>query len=250
MAEPVEIIAHRGFSASAPENTLAALEAAVGAGADAVEWDVQIASCGTPVLFHDTHLGRTTNGVGPIRRRTLGELQRLDAGAWFAPAFAGERIPTLAEAFEAVKGRVGRVYCEIKAFRELEDLDRVATVTRAAGMLDATVFLSLDWRALDHVGLREPLAPLGYIVERGEQFGEALEKAARREGSLLDFDHRLVLADPTLASRALERGVDVAVWTVNDTEEAGAIVAAGVRRLTTDEVERLMAWRAAGSGLS
>ena len=87
-----EIIAHRGYSARAPENTLAAIDAAVRAGADAVEWDVQIASCGTPVLFHDAHLGRTSNGVGPVRRRTLGQLRLLDAGSWFSAEFAEERI--------------------------------------------------------------------------------------------------------------------------------------------------------------
>ena len=66
-----EIIAHRGFSARAPENTLSAMDAAISAGADALEWDVQVAACGTPVLFHDSHLGRTSNGVGPLRRRVM-----------------------------------------------------------------------------------------------------------------------------------------------------------------------------------
>jgi glycerophosphoryl diester phosphodiesterase len=238
-----EIIAHRGFSARAPENTLAALEAALLAGADAVEWDVQVASCGTPVLFHDAHLGRTSNGVGPIRRRTLGQLKQLDAGAWFSAAFAGERIPSLEEALELVRGRVARAYCEVKAYRELEDLDRMVAVTRRAGMLEATVFISLDWRTLDRIGGQEPSAQLGYIVERAEQFEEALRKAFERPGSILDLDHRLVLTDPLLPARARARGVETAVWTVNDVGEAGKLIEAGVTRLTTDQVEALVAWR-------
>ena len=80
-----EIIAHRGYSAVAPENTLAAVERALEAGADAVEWDVHVAACGTPVLIHDASLGRTTNGFGPVRRRSLSQLQALDAGSWFDP---------------------------------------------------------------------------------------------------------------------------------------------------------------------
>jgi glycerophosphoryl diester phosphodiesterase len=83
--DTIEIIAHRGYSGRAPENTLAALEAAVAAGADAVEFDLHTAACGTPVLFHDGMLSRTTNGVGPVRRRTLEQLKTLDAGKWFAP---------------------------------------------------------------------------------------------------------------------------------------------------------------------
>ena len=136
MPQSIEIIAHRGFSAAAPENTLSALEAALEAGADAVEFDLHTAACGTPVLFHDAMLSRTTNGVGPLRRRTLEQLKALDAGRWFSPAFAGERIPSFAEALERLRGRVGRVYAEMKGFRELEDLDRMVHIARDAGMLD------------------------------------------------------------------------------------------------------------------
>ena len=238
-----EIIAHRGYSARAPENTLAAMEAAIRAGADAVEWDVQVASCGTPVLFHDPHLGRTTNGVGPVRRRTLSQLQALDAGAWFAGSFAGERIPSLAEALERVRGRVARVYCEIKGYRELEDLDRMVSVTRSLGMLESTVFISLDWLTLDRVAGQASTATVGYIVDRPERFSEALGKALGKRGAILDLDHRLVLEDPFLAARTRARGVDAAVWTVNDPQVASALADVGIARFTTDEVETLLSWR-------
>ena len=240
-----EIIAHRGYSARAPENTLAAIEAALAAGVDAVEWDVHVASCGTPVLFHDTHLGRTTNGVGPLRRRTLSQLKSLDAGAWFSAEFAGERIPSLQEALERVRGRAQRAYCEVKGYRELEDLDRIVSITRAAGMLQATVFISLDWRTLDRISGQDPAARVGYIVDRADRFQEALGKALGREGAILDFDHRLVLEDPFLPVRARARGVEAAAWTVNDPGEAGELLEAGITRFTTDEVEALLRWREA-----
>jgi glycerophosphoryl diester phosphodiesterase len=240
-----EIIAHRGFSARAPENTLAAMEAAISAGADALEWDVQVAACGTPVLFHDTLLGRTSNGVGPLRRRALEQLRQLDAGSWFSPDFAGERIPTLEEAYERVRGRVARVYSEMKAYRELEDLDRIVAVTRGAHMLERTVFISSDWRTLDRIAGQEPAARIGYIVDDAVQFQEALGKAMGREGSLIDFDHRLVLEDPFLAARARARGVGTAAWTVNDLGVAAELIEAGITRLTTDEVEAFVEWRAA-----
>jgi glycerophosphoryl diester phosphodiesterase len=183
--------------------------------------------------------------VGPVRRRTLGQLQQLDAGAWFSDRFAGERIPSLAQAYDLVRGRVARVYCEVKAYRELEDLDRMVAVTRRADMLDATTFISLDWRTLDRIAGQEPSARVGYIADRADQFEEALRKAQARAGSILDLDRRLVLADPLLPARSRARGVDMAVWTVNDVGEAAELVEAGVTRLTTDQVEALVEWRAA-----
>jgi glycerophosphoryl diester phosphodiesterase len=209
-----------------------------------VEWDVQVAACGTPVLFHDSHLGRTSNGVGPLRRRALEQLKLLDAGSWFSAEFAGERIPSLEEAYERVRGRVAHVYSEMKGYRELEDLDRIVRITKDAGMLDATIFISSDWRTLDRIGGQEPSARIGYIVDQADRFQEALGKAIGRTGALLDFDHRLVLEDPFLAARTRARGVGTAAWTVNDLGAAAALIEAGITGLTTDEVEAFVAWRA------
>jgi glycerophosphoryl diester phosphodiesterase len=239
-----EIIAHRGFSARAPENTLAAMRAAIDAGTDAVEWDVQIAACGTPVLFHDDNLGRTSDGVGPLRRRPLEQLKQLDAGSWFSAEFAGERIPTLEEAYDCVRGRVRHVYSEVKAYRELEDLQRMLGVTRDSGMLDATTFISFDWRALEFIAGQEADVRIGFIVEEADQFEEALGKASRWSRSLLDFDQRLVLADPFLAARTRARGVGTCAWTVNDVGTAAELVEAGITSLTTNEVAALVEWRA------
>ena len=239
-----EIIAHRGYSARAPENTLAAIEAALRAGADAIEWDMHVAACGTPVLIHDAMLGRTTNGVGPVRRRTFGQLQALDAGAWFDDAFAGEPVASFAQALDQVKGRAGRVYPEVKGYRELEDLDRMVQLVREADLVHDTVFISMDWGILERIGGQDPDVGLGYIVERRDRFEEGLERASRSVRALIDMDHRLVLAEPGLVATAEAAGVEVAVWTVDDPLEAEALVSAGVTRLTTNQVERLSAWRA------
>ena len=243
----LEIIAHRGYSARTPENTLIAVERAIAAGADAIEWDVHIAACGTPVLFHDVNLSRTSNGVGPVRRRTLAQLQGLDTGRWFGAEFAGERIPSLAQALELTRGRVGRVYTEVKGFRELEDLDRVVDVVRTADRTLDTIFISLDWAILDRLAGRDATVGIGYIVDQPERFDEALERAASDGRSLVDVDHRLVLERPDLAQRAVERGVPVAVWTVNEPSAAERLRAAGVTRFTTDQVETLIGWRASAA---
>jgi glycerophosphoryl diester phosphodiesterase len=96
------VIAHRGYSAAAPENTLAAFEAALRAGADMLELDVRLDADGVPVVVHDATLDRTTDTPGPVEELTSAAVRSADAGAWFAPAFAGQQIPTLREVVEVV----------------------------------------------------------------------------------------------------------------------------------------------------
>jgi glycerophosphoryl diester phosphodiesterase len=241
---PVEIIAHRGYSARAPENTLASLEAAIEAGADAVEFDLHTAACGTPVLFHDAMLSRTTNGVGPLRRRTFAQLRSLDAGRWFSPDFVGERIPSFAEVLGRLKGRLGRLYAEVKGFREPEDLDRMARLVDEAGMREEVVFISLNWTILERLRGRERELAIGYVVDEEGEVEEALQRAQGDPHALLDFRHDLLTDDPALAARCTEGGIDTAVWTVDDPAEAARVLALGTRRITTNQVEALLAWKA------
>lgn len=91
------LIAHRGLSAAAPENTIPAFEAAAAAGFSWVEFDVMLSADGVAMVIHDESLKRTTGAKGRVPETTAAELQRLDAGSWFAPEFAGARVPTLAE---------------------------------------------------------------------------------------------------------------------------------------------------------
>src|SRR5690625_1193014 len=100
-------IAHLVYSAIAPENTLPAFDAAIEAGADALEFDLQETVEGIPVVFHDYDLERTTDGRGWIGETTLAALEVLDAGSWFAPAFSGTRVPTLEEALDHLRSRIG-----------------------------------------------------------------------------------------------------------------------------------------------
>jgi len=96
------IIAHRGASADAPENTLPAFREALRQKADLIELDLHLSADGIPVVIHDAKLERTTNGQGKVADRTVAELQQLDAGSWFAPQFATATIPTLAEVLHSL----------------------------------------------------------------------------------------------------------------------------------------------------
>ena len=98
------VIAHRGDSSSAPENTITAFKAALAAGAHAVEYDVHLTRDSHAVVIHDATVDRCTNGKGPVGSMTLAEIRELDAGSWFAGPFEGEQVPTLDEAIEALPG--------------------------------------------------------------------------------------------------------------------------------------------------
>lgn len=243
--DAVEIIAHRGYSAQAPENTLSALEAALAAGADAVEFDLHTAACGTPVLFHDAMLSRTTNGVGPLRRRTLEQLKTLDAGKWFDLAFAGERIPSFEEALDVLDGRIARIYAEVKGYREIEDLDRMVDIVRKREMTTRVTFISMKWSPLDHMRGRAPDLTVGYIVDGSGEVEEAFDRAAGDAHAFVDLRADLLLEDPGIPRRALEEDVDLVVWTVDEPGDAQRVLDVGVRRITTNQVEALLSWKQA-----
>jgi len=239
----LEIIAHRGYSARAPENTLAALDAALEAGATALEWDIQRSREGVPVVFHDDTLDRTTNGSGPVSDSSLADLSALDAGSWFAAEFSGEPIPTLAEALARVGQRAQRMYPEIKRGATAEEVDHIMRDVVDAGLLARTVFISMDWGALDQIRRESPESRLGYIVEAPERYAPAIEHVRGDPFALLDPDYRIVLALPELTRVVRDSGIELCVWTVNDPEEASRLADVGVTRFTTNEVSRLLEWR-------
>jgi glycerophosphoryl diester phosphodiesterase len=109
----VGVIAHRGASAYAPENTLASFRQAVEMKADWFELDCTLTRDGEVIVIHDDKVDRTTNGKGAVRTLSLEEIKKLDAGSWKDPQFAGERLPTLGEALDTAQGHTG-VYIEIK----------------------------------------------------------------------------------------------------------------------------------------
>ena len=110
----VMVIAHRGYSGIAPENTISAFKKAIEAGADMIELDIFLSKDGEIVVFHDKNLKRTTKTKGKVKDLLLWELKELDAGSWFKPEFTGERIPTLEEVLILTKGKI-MVNIEIKA---------------------------------------------------------------------------------------------------------------------------------------
>lgn len=146
------VIAHRGFSAQFPENTIPAFEAAVAAGADMIELDVTASRDGHPVVIHDDTLERTTTGTGFVEEYTLAELKRHDAGSWMGSAFSGAAIPSLSEVFDSFGGRI-LINVEIKpgvsgGERRREFIQAVIDCVRSKNLLSSVVISSGDYEVL------------------------------------------------------------------------------------------------------
>jgi len=164
------IVAHRGLSSHYPENTLAAFRAAIAAGAHMVELDVNLSLDRQPMVIHDESVDRTTDGSGAVQAQTAAQLSRLDAGSWFDPTFAGEKIPTLKQVLEALKGRIG-VNIEIKpeAFEAHGPEDSVERqvweLVREKGMKDDVLVSSFEWQALERLRNLDSGIALGLLSD-------------------------------------------------------------------------------------
>ena len=155
-------IAHRGASAYAPENTFSAFDKALSLGVDQVELDVHFSEDGHIVVIHDDNLVRTTNGSGPVSAHSLAQLRSLDAGSWFGPEYAGERIRSLGEVLERYKGRL-YLHIEIKA--QVEGLtQRTVDLVRGYGMVDSVSIISFQEPRLIEVRAYAPEIPAGWLV--------------------------------------------------------------------------------------
>lgn len=139
------VIAHRGYSAGAPENTLAAFEAALRVGADLLELDVAMDAEGIPVVIHDDTLERTSDALGNVADLTAAQLRSIDAGSWFSPAYTGQRIPTLADVVALVARHPGAgLLVEFKGSWSPAEVHVAAAVVRAGGIADRSILQSFD----------------------------------------------------------------------------------------------------------
>lgn len=151
-----DVVAHRGASLVAPENTLAALDAAIEMGADIVEFDLQETADDVPVLMHDARLGRTTNDAQNryVHQVTLEEIQQLDAGSWFSEDFIGEPVPTFEETLAHVQGRT-RIFVDLKA-RSQTFNENVVSLIEAYDFIEEALILSFSLEQLEAIKALNP----------------------------------------------------------------------------------------------
>lgn len=234
-----ELIAHRGFSAIAPENTLAAFSAAVESGADGIEFDVQLCADRLPVIIHDSTLDRTTNGNGYVREQTLAQLNKLDAGSWFDSRFSSEKIPTFAEALDLLKNTNLNIYAEVKEthFWNQKDLHNFLALILAQNYEDRCIVASFDANFLQKLrDCQQNLTlKLGYHVAKIAEFQEKLSYAAI-EGDFLLCEYHLLLDNPSLIETTRSQGVEPIAWTVDLPKDLQKLARLGIRGIISNKL--------------
>ena len=236
-----KVIGHRGTAASAPENTVAGFRRAAALGAPWVEFDTQLSADGRCIVFHDENLERTTDGQGPVDRASYAAIRRLDAGAWFAPGFAGQRVPTLAEVLALLCELGLHADIEIKPCdgREIETAEAVMAETLAAWPRDRPppLITSVRPACLEVAREAAPDWPRGLICFRFP--GDWQSRLAALGCTVFVCNHvRLTRRRVEAVSGA---GYPIMAFTVNSPRRAMTLLRWGVASIISDAPERILA---------
>lgn len=240
----MKVVAHRGNSSVAPQNTLAALEAAWRAQADAIEVDVHLTADRQVVVIHDDTVDATTDGTGAVSGLTLDQVRELDAGAWFSSAFAGQPVPTFTELLAFVECRDLGLLLEVKGAWTVADVRLVTEPLRAAGLTERVVAQSFE--ASTVAALRDAAPGLRRALLLEERPPDGVDALADELGAVaVNPDGSLLLSDPGFVARQHAAGRAVAVWTLDEPRMWATAAELGVDAVITNRPDRLRGWLAA-----
>jgi glycerophosphoryl diester phosphodiesterase len=221
------VVAHRGASRAAPENTLASMKKAVEFGADYAECDVFQTKDGEIVLFHDEEMERTTGKEGMIWDYTLAELKEMEVGSWFREEFRGEPIPTLHEVVQLVKGKI-KLNIEIKISGSDPDIaQKVVDIIRSEGIERECMVTSFEKPVIEKVKKIDPDLITGFIFDE-EHPPDIFE------GNWEYVCSKRNIVDEEFVQQAKQKGKKIFVWTVNYPAEMKKLIALGVDGIITD----------------
>lgn len=234
------VFGHRGASAYAPMNTIPAFELAAEQGADGIELDVHRSKDGHAVIVHDFTVDHTTDGSGRVDSMSLAELKSLDAGAFFNASFAGVRIPTLNEVFEAVGQRL-YINVEIKSESATTDgvEQLVAAVIAQYNMQSRVIVSSFNPLALQRFRQIMPDVAIGFLYAPDMPIDtQSLMRQLNLPHEALHPYHEMI--DASYIQQAHEAGQRVNTWTVNDPTRALELRDLGVDAIITDNPDTLL----------
>lgn len=226
-------MAHRGDIANHPENTLSAFRGAIESNADMIELDVRLTQDHQLLIMHDADLQRTTNGHGLVFEHRLSDIQSLDAGAWFAPHFAGTRVTTLDEVLEQFP--LARFNIELKTSPTSQANTLVSRVLECVHRYDAVHRVMLS--SFDHVALHQARQRDRDISMAVIYFGRLLNPfQLAEELGLVSFNPNLENLDLAFVQEAKTRGYGVFAWTVKNRESLDFCLSHGVTGAAIDDL--------------
>ena len=234
------ILAHRGASAHAPENTMAAFELALEQGAHGFELDAKLSADGEVVVIHDPSVERTTNGQGRVSQLDLAALRNLDAGSFFLDEFKGEKIPTLAEVFETL-GKRAIINVELTNYKTPRDglADEVCELVQRFGLLDSVLFSSFLPSNLARTRSLLPGVPRG-LLALGGWIGWWARSFGFNFGDYQALHPGLQDVTPQQIARVHRLKRRIHVWTVNAIEDMRRLIGWGVDGIITDDPKLAM----------
>ncbi len=239
--EAAFIAAHRGDRTSAPENTVPAFESAVARGTDFLEVDLQLTVDGYPVIMHDATVDRTTTGTGAVADLTLAEIRTLDAGSWFAPAFAGLQVPLWGE-FLDILTRAPEVTAlvELKYEWTADDVETLLSAIYFRGVQDRIVFASFSPATVTALQDTAPVIPR--VLIRRVLPLDPVAVAQRYDAIAIMTRSSALTERPEAVEQMHAAGLGVLLYTLNSEERWGEALAYGVDGIVTDKPSALDAW--------
>ena len=228
LGNPVEVTAHRGYSAVYPENTIPAFKGAIQVGADWAELDVQQTADGEVIVMHDSNLKRTTGLDKEVWQVTWDEIKDLDNGSWFDKKYQTVRIPTLEEVLKVCRGKI-HLNIEIKPSGHDKDLEeQVAKLLKKYHMRDTCVVSSLKYDSLRKIKQADDSIETAYITSVSYGNFTDLEYA---DG----YSVESTLLSKSFVNKAQKAGKQIYVWTVNSEERLEKVVGMGIDNVITDD---------------
>ncbi|MGI5850766.1 MAG: glycerophosphodiester phosphodiesterase [Clostridiales bacterium] len=240
------IMAHRGASGYAPENTMAAFEKALEMGTEGIELDVHMTADGEIVVIHDHTVDRTSDGKGMVGALTLEEIREFDFGSWFDPKFKGQSIPTLRDVFELLEDWEGLLNIEVKSgpifYPGIEE--KLVDMVKRSNFRGRIIFSSFNHYSLRDIKALDPAMEIGLLYMAGlvEPWKYARDLNAQ---ALHPLYYNVV---PELVAGCKENGIKLNPFTINEEKEMEMVMRAGVDGLITDYPDRALNVRKRISG--
>jgi glycerophosphoryl diester phosphodiesterase len=235
------IIGHRGASAVAPENTMAAFREAIAVGADGIEFDVRLTSDGVPVVIHDGTLRRTAKLNQRVADLTWQEINKVDVGSWFAPRFANETVPSLRELFALFQSNKASLYLEMKCDSPAEYKPLAEACCRLIeeySFKERVVVECFQLSALEILKEIDPEIKTAALFDRAFTDQGVITRATEIGAMAVALQHRL--ARKALVEKSKQAGLHVAVWTVDDPTWVERARDMGIDALITNDPAQML----------